>query len=42
MGDQFLWKEEFNLGVEIIDEEHRRLFETINNLSLMTQKKADG
>ncbi len=39
MGDQFLWKEEFNLGVEIIDEEHRRLFETINNLSLMTQKK---
>lgn len=39
MSDQFVWKDEYNMGVEIIDEEHQRLFETINHLSLMTQKK---
>ena len=39
MSEQFVWKEEYNLGVDIIDEEHKRLFEFINNLYLLTQKK---
>lgn len=39
MKEQFLWKEEYNIGVDIIDEEHKRLFESINNLFLLTEKK---
>lgn len=40
MGVQFVWKEEFNIGVETIDQEHQQLFEGINNLFLLTQKKS--
>lgn len=32
MGTQFAWKEEFNIGVDIIDKEHKRLFKIINKL----------
>ncbi len=39
MREQFLWKEEYEIGVDIIDEEHKRLFEFINNLFLLTEKK---
>ncbi len=39
MREQFVWKEEYNIGVDIIDEEHKRLFESINNLFLLTEKK---
>lgn len=39
MGTEFEWKEEFNIGVDIIDEQHRQLFEGINNLYLLTQKR---
>ena len=39
MSAQFIWKEEFNIGVETIDKEHRQLFEGINDLFLLTQKK---
>ena len=26
MDTQFVWQDEFNIGVEIIDKEHQRLF----------------
>ena len=32
MEDQLVWLEEHNIGVEIIDKEHRRLFKIINKL----------
>ena len=32
MENQLVWKEEFNLGVEVIDKEHQRLFSIINKL----------
>lgn len=32
MNTQFVWKETFNIGVDIIDKEHRRLFKVINKL----------
>ena len=32
MDDQLVWKEEYNIGVEIIDTEHQRLFKIINKL----------
>ena len=36
MEDQLVWKEEFNIGVEIIDKEHQRLFSIINRLSALS------
>lgn len=32
MGDQFVWNDRFNIGVEVIDKEHKRLFKIINKL----------
>lgn len=32
MNNQVVWKDEYNLGVDIIDKEHRRLFKIINKL----------
>ena len=32
MDTQFVWQEEFNIGVDIIDKEHQRLFKIINKL----------
>ena len=32
METQFVWQEEFNIGVESIDREHQRLFKIINKL----------
>ncbi len=32
MDSQLVWKDEFNIGVKIIDEEHQRLFHIINKL----------
>lgn len=39
MGTQFEWKEEYNIGVEHIDKQHQELFQFINKLYLLTQKK---
>lgn len=39
MSVQFVWKDEFNIGVKAIDQEHKELFEGINNLFAQTQKK---
>lgn len=32
MDNQVLWKEEYNIGVDIIDHEHQKLFQMINRL----------
>lgn len=32
MDDQFVWNDRFNIGVDIIDKEHKRLFNIINKL----------
>ncbi len=32
MDNQLVWKDEFNIGVKIIDDEHQRLFQIINKL----------
>lgn len=40
MDTQFVWKEEFNLGVETIDKEHRKLFRIINKLLLFQEEEA--
>ena len=42
MDAQFVWKEEFNIGVELIDQEHKELFETINKLFSFTASKKGG
>lgn len=42
MGTQFEWKEEYNIGVDLIDKEHQELFQFINKLYLLTQKNGDG
>lgn len=34
MDNQFVWKDEFDIGVETIDKEHRKLFRIINKLLL--------
>lgn len=32
MGDQLVWQDRYNLGVEVIDKEHRKLFSILNKL----------
>ncbi len=34
MNTEFVWLDEFNIGVDIIDREHQRLFKIINKLCL--------
>lgn len=36
MENQLVWKDEFNLGIKIIDDEHQRLFQIINRLFTLT------
>lgn len=39
MSTQFEWKEEYNIGVEPVDKQHQELFQYINRLFQLTQKK---
>lgn len=39
MAAQFVWRESFNTGVEIIDKEHQRLFKIINKLFSFKEEK---
>lgn len=39
MENQLIWKEEFNIGVEVIDKEHQRLFSIINKLFELRNEK---
>lgn len=42
MDDQFVWKEEFNIGVESIDKEHQQLFRIINKLFELEEQEKDN
>lgn len=35
MENQLIWKDEFNTGIKVIDDEHRRLFQIINKLFVL-------
>lgn len=39
MENQLLWKDEYNIGVDIIDKEHRRLFKIVNKLFRFSSEK---
>ncbi len=39
MEGQLVWKDEYNIGVDIIDREHKRLFKIINKLFQFTDEK---
>ena len=40
MSNQFVWQERFNIGVEIIDREHRKLFGIMNRLLTFSEKES--
>ena len=42
MGDKFIWKEEYNIGVDTIDQEHQRLFKIINRLFAFQEEEKDS
>ncbi len=39
MDNHLVWKEEFNIGIKIIDEEHQRLFKIINKLFALEEEE---
>lgn len=39
MGNQLVWQERFNIGVEVIDKEHRKLFSILNKLLTNRQQE---
>ena len=39
MEGQLIWKDEYNIGVDIIDQEHKRLFKIINKLFRFSDEK---
>ena len=42
MGNQLVWHERFNIGVEFIDREHRKLFSIMNRLFAASEKKENN
>ncbi len=42
MENQLEWQEEYNIGVEEIDKEHRRLFKIINKLMTASSENGDN
>ena len=39
MDKQLVWKDEFDIGVDAIDKEHRRLFSIINRLFILRNEE---
>lgn len=39
MDNQLIWKNEFNIGITLIDEEHQRLFMIINRLLTLGEEE---
>lgn len=39
MGNQLVWEDRFNIGVEVIDREHRKLFQIINRLLAFSEQE---
>lgn len=42
MGARYVWNDRFNIGVESIDKEHKRLFKIINKLYLLKEEEGSG
>ena len=40
MDNQLIWRDEFNIGIKIIDDEHQRLFQIINKLFALGGEEA--
>ena len=40
MSNQFIWQDRFNIGVEVIDREHRKLFGIMNRLLTFSEKES--
>ena len=41
MTDEYVWLDEYNIGIEKIDIEHKQLFSIINKLFVMAKKGKD-
>ncbi len=39
MGNQFIWQDRFNIGVEVIDREHKKLFSIMNRLLAFSEQE---
>ena len=39
MGNQFIWQDRFNIGVDIIDKEHKKLFSIMNRLLIFSDQE---
>ena len=42
MENQFEWRDEYNIGVDVIDREHQRLFKIINKLFAFREEEKDS
>lgn len=42
MAKEFKWREDLNIGVDVIDKEHQRLFQIINKLYTFQEEKKDS
>ena len=42
METEFEWRDEYNIGVDIIDREHQRLFKIINKLYTFREEEKDS
>ena len=42
MYNQLVWSDEYNIGVDIIDKEHQRLFRIINKLLAFGEEEKKG
>ena len=42
MDTRFVWQENFNIGVDIIDKEHQKLFKIINKLFAFKDEEASS
>lgn len=39
MGNQFIWQDRFNIGVDVIDREHKKLFSIMNRLLIFSEQE---
>ena len=39
MGNQFIWQDRFNIGVDVIDREHKKLFSIMNRLFVFSEQE---
>lgn len=42
MEAKFVWRQEYNLGVDVIDKEHQRLFRIVNKLFTLREEEKDS